>query len=114
MQLTTETAGDVAVVTLHGTQLDASNSEDFKSAVAPVLKDYHKLVLDLGKMQFVDSSGCGAILSCLKNVTAAGGDLKICHVTRPVHMIFDLIRLHRLCDILATRDEAVKAFQKGG
>ena len=75
-----------------------------------------KLVIDLGRLQFVDSRGCGAILSCLKGTTEAGGDLHLCGVTRPVRTVFDFIRLHRICDIFDTKEQAVAAFKtkKGG
>ena len=93
-------------------QLDASNAEDFRRDMAPVLQESRKLVLDLGRVQFVDSRGCGAILSCLKHLSAAGGDLKVCGVSRPVRGVFELIRLHRICEILDARERAVQAFQK--
>ena len=78
-----------------------------------MLKDCRKLVLDLDHVQFVDSRGCGVILSCLKHVSALGGDLKLCRVTPPVLMVFELIRMDRMCGIVATREEAIQALQNG-
>ncbi len=112
MNLIVEQFGDVAVATVTEEQLDASNASDFKLEMEPVLRDFTKVVLDLGRVQFVDSRGCGMILSCLKNLTERKGDLKICSVTRPVRTVFDLVRLHRICDILDTKEQAVAAFQK--
>ena len=94
-------------------ELDAGNSDAFRRDIAPVLKDCRKLVLDLDRVQFVDSRGCGAILSCLKHLTAAGGDLKLCRVSRPVLKVFELIRMNTICEIVSTKEEAVQAFQKG-
>jgi anti-sigma B factor antagonist len=102
--------GNVAVVTPNTPQLDISNSEDFLQAVQPLLDEQHRVVFDLRRVTFVDSSGCGAILSCLKRVRDAGGDLKLCEATEPVGMVFELIRLHRICDIFKTQTEAVAAF----
>jgi anti-sigma B factor antagonist len=110
MEPEVETVGDVTVVTLRLEQLDASNSEEFREEMAPVLQGTRKLVLDMQHVDFVDSRGCGAILSCLKHVSEAGGDLKLCRVNKPVRAVFELIRLHRICEILPTRDEAVRAF----
>jgi anti-sigma B factor antagonist len=114
MQLTVDKVGDVAVVTVNVVEFDGSNADDFKQEVAPVLEACARLVLDLNRVQFVDSSGCGAILSCLKRATAAGGDLKLCNVSRPVRTVFELIRLHRICEILDSREAAVRAFHAGG
>jgi anti-sigma B factor antagonist len=75
-----------------------------------VLPTYARLVLDLGQVQFIDSSGCGAILSCLKALTGHGGDLKLCRITPTVRNVFKLIRLDKICDLFDTRDAAVRAF----
>jgi anti-sigma B factor antagonist len=110
MQASVEKAGDVAIVAVNLPQLDASNADDFRQDIAPVLQECHKLVLDLGKVRFIDSRGCGAIIACLKHVSAAGGDLKLCCVAKTVRGVFELIRLHRICDIVDTREQAVQAF----
>jgi anti-sigma B factor antagonist len=110
MRPTVETVGDVTVVTVNIEQFDAGHADEFRRDIAPVLQDCRKLVLDLGKVRFVDSRGCGAILSCLKQVSATGGDLKLCEVGKAARSVFELIRLHRICEILNTREEAVQAF----
>jgi anti-sigma B factor antagonist len=112
MQLLVEKFDDVTVVAVQEQALDAGNADEFRRAMAPVLADARKLVLDLDKVSFVDSRGCGAILSCLKSMTEASGDLKLCRVTRPARITFDLIRLHRVCEIVDTREQALAAFRK--
>jgi anti-sigma B factor antagonist len=106
-----EKIGDVTIVAVNVEELDAGNADDFRREIAPVLQDCRNLVLDLDRVQFVDSRGCGAILSCLKHVSATGGDLKLCRVNPDVRMVFDLIRMERICAICNTREEAVQAFQ---
>jgi anti-sigma B factor antagonist len=112
MPLSVEPIGDVTVVAVNMEQLDAGNAEDFRREMAPVLADARKLVLDLERVQFVDSRGCGAILSCLKQLAANGGDLKLCGVRKAVRTVFELIRLHRITGIYDTREAAVEAFAK--
>jgi anti-sigma B factor antagonist len=104
--------GDVTIVAVQVEELDAGNADTFRRDIAPVLKGCRQLVLDLERVQFVDSRGCGAILSCLKHLTAAGGDLKLCRVSRNVFKVFELIRMPTICEIVGTREEAVQAFQK--
>lgn len=110
MQLTVETITNVAIVTPNLREFDASNAEDFKRQIAPILQTNPHLVLDLSKVDFIDSSGCGAILSCLKSLAAVGGDLKLCQVGPRVRRTFELIRLHKICEIYMTREEAVASF----
>jgi anti-anti-sigma factor len=111
MQTEVEQVGDVAVVAVQADYLDASNADDLRETMGPVLVNCRKLILDLGRVRFVDSRGCGTILSCLKHVAANGGDLKLCQVNPLVRSTFELIRLHRICEIHGTRAEAVQSFQ---
>jgi len=111
MVLRREQIGDVTVVTLEETYLDPSRTGRFRRAMAGVLEPDARVILDLGKVQFVDSAGCGAILQVLRQITAVGGSLSLCGVNRPVRAIFELIRFHRLLDIFNTRKEALRAHQ---
>lgn len=90
--------------------IDAANSAGFKCAIGDKIKENPKLVLDLSKTRFVDSSGCGALLSCLRNATAAGGDLKLCCVQKPVRALFELIRLHHIVELYENNAEAVASY----
>jgi anti-sigma B factor antagonist len=110
MQLAVDKVGDVAVVAVNVEQFDAGNADEFKRQMAQILPQNRKVVLDLAKVQFVDSRGCGAILSCLKSLTEVGGDLKLCRIGKFVRSVFELIRLHRICEIFDTPEQAVKAF----
>ncbi len=92
-------------------ELDASNAGDLKRAMAPLWETHTKLVIDLGRVRFVDSSGLGAMLSCLRQLTAKGGDLKLCGMSKQVRATFELVRMHRIFDIFGTREEAAQAFQ---
>jgi anti-sigma B factor antagonist len=101
---------DVAVLALPFEELDASNASDFKRDVGPILEAHVKLVFDLTRVRFVDSSGLGAFLSCLRRVNARGGDLKLCGLSLPVRSVFELVRMHRVFDIHPTREAAIGAF----
>jgi anti-sigma B factor antagonist len=106
-----ETVGEVLVVSPQHEYVDASNSQQFKDDLAAVIGDRNMIVVDLSRIQFIDSAGCGAFISLLKQVKARGGEVKLCGLTRPVRTLFELVRMHRIFDIFNTRDEALKAFQ---
>jgi anti-sigma B factor antagonist len=110
MEIDVETIGDVAVATLLVDELDADNAVEFKRDIAPVLEAHAKIVLDLSRLRFVDSSGLGAFLSCLRKVNAKGGDLKLCRLSKQVRTVMELVRMHRMMDIFGAREEAVRAF----
>ena len=111
MDMAVENFGAVTTATLHRDELDASNVQDFKRDIAPVLAENRNVILDLSHLRFVDSSGLGAMLSCLRQLNAAGGDLKLCGMSKAVRAVFELVRMHRIFDIYDTREQAVSAFQ---
>ena len=105
-----ETAGDITVVTLPGETLDASNTRSLKEELAPLLQPGAKLIFELNQLRFVDSSGLGLLLSCLRQVHNTGGDLKLCGMNKPVRALFELVRMHRVFEIFATRSEAEMSY----
>ncbi len=111
MDMTIEHVDDVAVVVLPGKDLDAASAEQFKADIAPVLKRHTKVVLDLSRLRFIDSSGLGAFLSCLRQLAMKGGELKLCGLTNSVYQTFELVRMNRIFDIYASKGEAVEAFR---
>ncbi|MBZ5600750.1 MAG: STAS domain-containing protein [Acidobacteriia bacterium] len=112
MEIPIEKVGGVAVATVPVDELDASNSGEFKRDIGPVLQLQPRVVFDLGQLRFVDSSGLGAMLSCLRQLTAKGGDLKLCSMSKQVRALFELVRMHRIFEIYNTRQDAVQAFQQ--
>ena len=111
MQFETEKTGDVTIVTVQTEVLDAGNAKEFRADISPVLEQDVNIVFDMSRVNFLDSSGCGTILSCLRQLNSAGGDLKMYGLQQPVRTLFELIRLHRIIDIFNTREEAVNAFR---
>jgi len=110
MTMASKSIGDVTVVEVPTEELDAGNSADFKREVTPLLDATTKIVFDLSRLRFVDSSGLGAFISCLRKLNAKGGDLKLCGMSKQVRGVFELVRMHRVFDIYATKEEAVRAF----
>ena len=84
---------DAADVTV---RLDLSTVPMFKQQISAAIGEAESVILDLSNVAFVDSSGLGAILSCVRDLTAGGGYLKTCPVQPRVPVIFDLGRLPKL------------------
>ncbi len=110
MKLSTEKIGDVVVVTVLTEVLDASNTEEFKADIAPILEENTHVVFEMSQIKFMDSSGCGTLLSCLRRLKNSNGDLKLCRVQEPVRTLFELVRIDRIIEIFDTKEETVKSF----
>lgn len=111
MNLTVEHVGDILVVVVAEARLDANNVQAFRSYMSPALQQHHHVVLDVSQVHFVDSAGLGALLACMRQVHGAAGQLKLCGLTKPVEMLFTVMRMQHIFALYNTRDEALQAFQ---
>jgi anti-sigma B factor antagonist len=111
MDIGVEKTGDIAVVQIDVDELDASNAAELKRDIGPVLEANKKVALDLSRLRFVDSSGLGALLSCLRTLSGQGGDLRLFGLSKQVRALFELVRMHRIFDIYGTKEEALQAMQ---
>ncbi len=71
-----------------------------------------QLIVDMKQTQFIDSSGVGGLLSSLKLVMKAHGDIKIARPTPQALTLLRLTRLHRVFQIYDDIEDALKSFQK--
>ncbi len=110
MELIAENIGEITIVTLMEKELDAGNAKRFKSQMLSIVEKSKKIILDMNHVQFVDSSGCGVILSWLRTITSSGGDMKLVSVQKPVQALFELVRMHRIVEILEDREMAIRSF----
>lgn len=112
MDVTSEIVGNVHIIAVSG-ELDASNVNEFKGVMMPLLSSPIKLLIDMSQTRFVDSSGLGAMISCQRHTAAAGGRMRLCCMSKQVQAMFELVRLHHFFDINSTREEALEAFAAG-
>ena len=91
--------------------VDASNASQIKRDLKQRIIQHPKMIVDLEKVEFMDSSGLGMLLTCLRKATALGGDLRLCNLQRPVRSLLELIRMHRVLGIYNTKDEAWNSFE---
>jgi len=101
---------DVLVIALREDKLDAVNVKEFKDAAQALIHGRTKVVLDMTGVTFVDSSGLGALISCLRELTAKKGDFRLCGMLPKVRALFELMRMHRVFSIYESRADAVASF----
>lgn len=109
MEFSVESEDGVVVITIKADRLDANNANIFKRAMDPVLRDTSHAILDLSNVRFIDSSGIGALLSCLRRLAESGGSLRLAGLQRQVRATIELVHMHRVFPIHETRQEAIKA-----
>jgi len=101
---------DILLIEIPDDALNTFDYRELRRDIGPLLQASKKVILDLGLVEFVDSSGCGTLMSCLRKVKMNDGILKICNLTPQVTEIFRLIQLHTVFDIYDSVEEAVSSF----
>lgn len=97
----------VAVLAPTARRLDASVAPAFKEAAVQVIAGgVTRVVLDLDHVDFLDSSGLGAMVSILKALGSRGA-IAVCNVKGSVLSLFQLTRMDKVFDILPSRADAV-------
>jgi len=110
VELATEKLKDITIITLPCDSLDTGNSVTVKELLNPIVATNAKLIMDLHEVNFMDSTGCGVILSCWKTIKEKGGDLKLCGFHKRVSALFVLLRLDHVYDIYVSRGDALESF----
>jgi len=91
--------------------LDMAAADQMKRVLSGLVNEGSvKLLVDLGNVGYIDSSGMGALVATLKVARAAGGDLYLCALQDDVRAIFEMTRLIKAITIHATRGEALAAW----
>lgn len=112
MELEQKKMGEVLVVRPLEKRIDAVTATEFKEKMSDWIgSGNRRIVLDLSEVDFIDSSGLGAIVSGLKKI-GNDGNLMICAVREPVMSLFRLTRMNRVFEIFPSEDEAVAALSK--
>ncbi|MFP4030322.1 MAG: STAS domain-containing protein [Desulfococcaceae bacterium] len=104
-----EARGDVTVVAVRCDRLDASVADRFKEEMAEIIPDGGvRMVLDLSKVKFIDSTGIGAVASALKR-NGPKGRMMLCGAQPPVRKVFEITRFFKIIPAADTREAAVAA-----
>ncbi|MHC4934163.1 MAG: STAS domain-containing protein, partial [Planctomycetota bacterium] len=92
--------------------LEGETSVRFKEKIRGIIGEGRKqLIIDLGKVAFVDSSGLGALISALKVLRADGGDLKLANVGEQVLSVLEITRLMRVFETYPTTESALESIE---
>lgn len=106
------TAGNVTILELDGKITIGDGSVQLREAVRKLLEQGHKnLLIDLGKVDYVDSSGIGELVSCYTTTKNQGGQLKLLNLTKKIQ---DLLSITKLLTVFETFEGEADALASYG
>jgi len=68
-----------------------------------------RILLNLGDVSYIDSSGLGELVSAFSQVRKSGGDLKLLNLTRKVHDLLQITKLYTVFDVYQDEASAIAA-----
>lgn len=114
MEFSRKDEGNTVVISLSG-RLDLSNGNKLKEEVKSILASGKTSVhFNLGNVEFINSSGLGALVSIMKEIRIHRGRLTLSDLADYVHEIFDITQLSHIFEIFTTEEEAIKSYQPVG
>jgi anti-sigma B factor antagonist len=111
MQTATRQVGGVAVVDCSGRITLGEGNVILREIVRDLAgKGAKAIVLNLGEVQYIDSSGVGELVKAHTTIRNLGGQLKLTNLNKRVHDLLELTRLSAVFDIQKDEASAVKSF----
>ncbi|MCD4701613.1 MAG: STAS domain-containing protein [Candidatus Aegiribacteria sp.] len=111
MKIKQEIKGDVLVIALSGKVIGGPELIEVKDVFQKAVdQDKKKVLLDLGKVSWMDSSGLGVIVSGHTTLSRANGALKILNATKKIHELFIITKLITIFETYRDEQEALNSF----
>lgn len=103
-------SNEALIVKILAPRLDAKIAVDFKNQMTELIQAGHyDIIFDFKNVDFIDSSGLGSIVTCLKTV-GRRGDIVVCSLGEPVEQMFQLTRMNKVFRIYSDIDKAKENF----
>ena len=113
MKASTRQIDGVTIVDLSGRITLGEGSVVLRDTVKDLLgKGQKKILLNLGDVSYIDSSGIGELVSAFTSVRNQGGELKLLHLTKKVHDLLQITKLYTVFDVKDDEAAAIVAFAK--
>jgi anti-sigma B factor antagonist len=111
MRITTRTVGDVTILDCSGKITLGEGTMAVRNTVREVLKNGgRKIILNLGDVNYIDSSGIGELVSTYTSVTNQGGKLILLNLTKKIHELLAITKLLTVFQVHDTEQKALAGF----
>ena len=111
VKLTTRQVGDVTVIDAVGRITLGEGASTFRDTIRDLSSAGHKkMLLNLGEVSYIDSSGIGEMVSGFTTVTNQAGALKLLNLTKRVKDLLQITKLYTVFEVFDDEAAAVRSF----
>lgn len=102
----------VTIVDMSGRITLGEGSVILRDSIKDLLgRGQKKILLNLGDVSYIDSSGIGELVSAFTSVRNQGGELKLLKLTKKVHDLLQITKLYTVFDIKDDETDAIRSFK---
>ncbi|HUI55358.1 MAG TPA: STAS domain-containing protein [Bryobacteraceae bacterium] len=111
VKLNSRQVGDVSVVDVAGRITLGEGSSALRDLMREMVgKGQKKILLNLGEVSYIDSSGIGELVSGFTTVTNSGGQLKLLNLNKRVKDLLQITKLYTVFDVHEDEAGAIRSF----
>jgi anti-sigma B factor antagonist len=111
IQASTRVVDGIAIVDISGQLRLGEGTGKLRDVVQQLMRDgYHKILLNLGSVIHIDSSGIGELMSSYTTLRNQGGELKLMNLNKNVRNLLQVTRLYTVFDVHDDQATALKSF----
>lgn len=111
LSIGTREVSHVTILDLQGRIVLGHEIDELRSAIRSLIDEgKKKIILNLADVDYIDSSGVGALVGGFTAVRNAGGELKLLNLSQKVHDVLHVTKLYTVFDIRDDEFHAVKSF----
>jgi len=110
MEINKRTVGDIQILDCKGRITLGEGTMTVRNTVRDILVDNKKIILNLGNVDYIDSSGIGELVSTYTTVTNAGGQLKLLNLTKKIQELLAITKLLTVFHVFEDEQAAIASF----
>ncbi len=110
LSITSRRAGEITVLTCAGRIVEGAESATLQRHIDGLIAEGPYVVLHLGGVEFVDSSGLGLLVRCLIRLESLHGIIRVCAASPKITEAFKVTGLNTLFKVYDSEDDAIAGF----
>jgi anti-sigma B factor antagonist len=111
MKIEARTIGDIIILDCSGKITLGEGTMTVRNTVRDILKNNgKKIILNLGDVNYIDSSGIGELVSTYTTVTSSGGQLKLLNLTKKIQELLAITKLLTVFQVFENEPAALASF----
>lgn len=115
MEMSEQKQDEVVILSIQGEIMGGDEAKGFQDRIYQFIQaEDTRVVVDMGDVKWMNSSGLGMLMSGLTTLRSSGGDLKLARVSDRVRRPIEVTKLDGVLKIYETVEEALTSYTSGG